>query len=109
MLPNLKLLRQERGISQQKLADILGLRQQTINYYENHKIEPDIGTLIRIAEYFETSVDYVIGNTNIRHKIEPTTTYHLNDTESELLSKYRALSPAQRACVIHVIDTILEK
>ena len=53
MLPNLKLLRQKRGISQQKLADALGVSQQSINHYENHKIEPDIATLIKIADYFD--------------------------------------------------------
>ncbi len=52
MLPNLKLLRQKRGISQQKLADAIGVSQQSINHYENHKIEPDIATLIQNSGLF---------------------------------------------------------
>ena len=40
MLPNLKRLRQEYGISQQRLADALQISQPSINKYENHKIEP---------------------------------------------------------------------
>ena len=45
MLPNLKLLRKEYGISQQVLADMMGVSQQSINQYENHSIEPDIALL----------------------------------------------------------------
>lgn len=109
MLQNLKLLRQKRGISQQKLADALGMSQQSINHYENHKIEPDITTLIKIADFFETSVDYVIGHTDISRRIEPTDAYSLNAEEGNVIAKYRALSQKERACVAQVIDTFLER
>ena len=57
MLPNLKLLRKEYGISQQRLADVLGVSQQSINQYENHRVEPDIRVLSALADYFNTSID----------------------------------------------------
>ena len=47
MLVNLKKLREEIGVSQRALADAVGVSQQSINKYENHKIEPDIETLNR--------------------------------------------------------------
>lgn len=109
MLPNLKLLRQEKKISQQKLADALGLSQQSINHYENHKIEPDIGTLIKLADFFDTSIDYIVGHTEIVRRIEPTAAYHLNETEADLITRFRSLSPKQRACVSQVIETLLDK
>ena len=109
MLPNLRKLRQERGISQQRLADAIGLSQQSINHYENHKIEPDIMTLTQIADFFETSIDYLVGHTEIRQRIEPTQAYHLNENEASLITQYRALSPKERACVAQVIETLLEK
>lgn len=61
MVKNLKELRVQAGISQQQLADVIGVSQQSINKYENHNIEPDIRTLVALADYFETSVDYLIG------------------------------------------------
>ena len=70
MLKNLKKLREEKGISQKQLADVVSVSQQSINKYENHNIEPDIDTLIKMADYFETSVDYIIGHSKIRRKIE---------------------------------------
>ena len=66
MLKNLRLLREEKGMSQKQLADCIGVSQQSINKYENHNVEPDIGALIRIADCFSTSVDYIIGHTEER-------------------------------------------
>lgn len=63
-MENLKKLRLERNISQQKLAEAIGLSQQTITKYENGKSQPDFQTLMALAEYFHTSTDYLIGYTN---------------------------------------------
>ena len=63
MVKNLKALRTEHNLSQQALAAKLGISQQAINKYENHSIEPDIDTLIAMADLFHVSVDYLIGRT----------------------------------------------
>lgn len=51
MLKNLKKLRLRKGLSQQRLADIIGVSRQSVNKYENHSIEPDIDTLISLANF----------------------------------------------------------
>ena len=63
MLERLKLLREREGISQKALADRIGVSQQSVNKYENHNVEPDLETLIRMADFFGTSVDWLIGRT----------------------------------------------
>lgn len=108
MLPNLKLLRSEKGISQQRLADAVDVSQPSINKYENHKIEPEIAVLCRIADYFNTSVDYLVGHTDIRQKFEPTAPYHLNDEESEFLTRFRHLSAQERACILTTMQLFLQ-
>lgn len=105
MLKNLKTLRDEAGISQKQLAETIGVSQQSINKYENHNIEPDIDTLIRMADYFNTSVDYLIGHTDIRRKIEHVAAYDLNQQERFLVEGFRKLSNKQKACVLTVIDS----
>ena len=105
MLKNLKPLREQASISQKQLADAIGVSQQSINKYENHNIEPDIGTLVRIAEYFNTSVDYLIGHTDIRRKIEQVHPYDLNDMERALIDGFRQLSLKQRECILTMIDS----
>ena len=109
MLPNLRLLRKEYGISQQKLADEIGMSQQSINQYENHDTEPDIMTLSKLADFFETSIDYLVGHTDIKSHLEPTSAYHLNADEGDLITKYRTLTPKERACVAQVVETLLER
>ena len=61
MVERLKKLRTEFNISQQQLADVIGVSQQSINKYENHNVEPDIETLKAMANYFNVSIDYLVG------------------------------------------------
>ena len=108
MLTNLKKLREDASISQKAVADAIGVSQQSVNKYENHNIEPDIETLIRIADFFETSVDYLIGHTSVRRKIEEVHVFELNDRESKVMEQYRSLTSKQKACVNVVIDSYSE-
>ena len=57
----LKKLRKQKKISQLKLAMDLGLNQNTVSRYENMEREADYSTLIKIADYFDVSVDYLLG------------------------------------------------
>ena len=59
----LKELRKKKGISQQRLATDLNTTQNTISRYETGEREPGIDELIKIADYFNVSVDYLIGRT----------------------------------------------
>ncbi len=104
MVKNLKKLRAEAGVSQQQLADVIGVSQQSINKYENHNVEPDISTLIALSDYFSTSVDYLIGNTDLKRKIEVVHTFDLNDDEKEIIEKYRKTSDKNKK----IIELILE-
>ena len=94
MVENLRELRENSGISQKKLAEIVGVSQQAINKYENHNTEPDIETLKRMASFFSTSVDYLIGYDN--PNIDTTRNTFLSPQEQELLALYRSLSPKQQ-------------
>lgn len=102
MLVRLKQLRWERGISQQVLADAVLVSQASINKYENHSIEPEPNILIRIADYFGTSVDYLIRHNDERripltgtsfHQGDPTTNDNGSDRKNEN-SRYR-YSPSE--------------
>ena len=108
MLKNIKLLRKEAGVSQKELGENIGASQQSINKYENYNIEPDIETLIRIANFFNTSVDFIVGNTDIRHKIEAVSPYELNEEESQLVDGYRKLTPKQKDCIATVVSSYEE-
>lgn len=55
-------LMDERGISQKNLAQELHLAPSTVGNYANAYREPDFETLIKIADYFSVSTDYLIGH-----------------------------------------------
>lgn len=60
----LKELRQSKGISQLKLAMDLNMNQNSISRYENGIREADYSTLIKFADYFNVSIDYLLERTN---------------------------------------------
>ena len=60
----LKKLRKMRKISQLKLAIDLNMNQNTISRYENLEREADYETLIKLADYFGVSIDYLLGRTD---------------------------------------------
>lgn len=109
MVKNLRELRKNAGLSQQQLADILGTSQQSINKYENHAVEPDIETLITMAKLFNTSVDYLIGNTCINHIIEPTTHFDLNCDEEKLLTNYRKANLNEKSIIQNTLNAFITK
>lgn len=59
----LKELRKKKGISQLRLATDLNTTQNTISRYETGEREPGISELIKIADYFNVSVDYLVSRT----------------------------------------------
>lgn len=62
ILPSrLKLLRQEKGLTQQQLSDELGLNSVTYLRYEKGQREPSLDLLIEFAKYYDVSLDFLVG------------------------------------------------
>ncbi len=60
----LKDLRNQKGISMDKLATDLGVKKSRVNMWENNGTVPRSNILINLAKYFAVSTDYLIGNDN---------------------------------------------
>ena len=54
-------LRKKKGITMKQLGEVVDLAESTISQYETGKREPDNETLLKISEYFEVTVGYLIG------------------------------------------------
>lgn len=63
----LKFLRNEKGENLDKIAKYLGVSIQTISNYENEKREMTPDTIIKLANYFNVSTDYLLGKSNERN------------------------------------------
>ena len=57
----LKQIMTETGVTQQQVADGIGVSAQAMNHYIHGRREPDISTLIKLADYFDVSIDYLVG------------------------------------------------
>lgn len=57
----IRLLRQQKGLSQQMLGEMLGVSAVAVGKWERGQTQPDIPTLMRLAEIFEVSVDELCG------------------------------------------------
>ena len=63
----LKFLRTEKGESLEKIANYLNVTIQTISNYENEKRDMTPDTILKLADYFEVSTDYLLCKTDIRN------------------------------------------
>lgn len=66
----LKYLRTNKGLSQQKIADYIGITRQGYGKYEDGTSEPDQKTLVKLASYFDVTTDYLLGKSHEPHLTE---------------------------------------
>lgn len=63
----LKALRKSLNLTQKELGEKLNVSGRVVGYYESNDRFPDKDTLTKIADFFEVSVDYLLGRTNIKN------------------------------------------
>ncbi|MDE6726482.1 MAG: helix-turn-helix transcriptional regulator [Oscillospiraceae bacterium] len=64
----LKDLREDANLKQENIAQILGMKQQQYSEYERGKRELPLRVCIKIAKYYDVSIDYIVGLTNDKRK-----------------------------------------
>ncbi len=105
-LDNLKKLREDKKITQIKLSTDLGVSQELISRYELGSSFPQPNMLIKLANYFNCSVDYLLGITDI-----PVTIKSLDKNDIELntiIEKYNSLSSNKKEklkCFLDFLQT----
>ena len=90
----IKDLRIDRNMTQQDLADTLSVAKSTIGMWENGKREPDLETILKIADFFNCSVDYLIGRDTSR--INDDVLDKANELDLDALSFYGNIFEAQK-------------
>ncbi|WP_430106021.1 helix-turn-helix domain-containing protein [Paenibacillus validus] len=59
------ILREKSALTQEELANKLGISRASLSHYENNRREPDFNTTLKIANFFQVSTDYLIGRADI--------------------------------------------
>ena len=99
-------LRKERNLKQEDLAILLGMTRQGYSYYEKGLRAPDPATLQKLSQYFGVSIDYILGNTDVRTVLPGETP--LTDGEKALLDLFKRVPQQQQALVLEMIKVALQ-
>lgn len=102
----LRELRGEKGLTLIDVSSFLGLTPQVLSRYERGDREPDLNTLIMLANYYEVSIDYLLGRENEFGQI--ITNYDLSEDEKTLISRFRQLSDTRKETVLDSVSYMLD-
>jgi transcriptional regulator with XRE-family HTH domain len=87
----LKELRLEKGLLQKDIADYLNITRPTVAHYENGTRKPDHEILEKLATFFDVTIDYLLGRTNIRNEETVQNIKNAIDDNPELLELWNRL------------------
>ncbi|WP_312614563.1 helix-turn-helix transcriptional regulator [Oscillibacter sp.] len=99
-MERLKQLREAKGLTQLRLAMELNVSQETISGYEIGKAVPPAEMLIKLADTLDSSVDYILGRTDIKSTLRAS---ELNEQEAEMLLILRKQPADKRIFVFDMI------
>lgn len=106
-LENLRIIRESRNITQTNLATALGVTQELISRYELGTAFPQPNRLIELANFFNCSVDYLLGITDDFRPIELLTEENKLTEQTKLFTKYSSLSKEDQSTVDKFIEFLL--
>lgn len=88
----IKLLRQERNLTQQKLSELTGITLRSIINYENAVHEPNSKSMVLLENFFNVSGSYLRGETEERDQMVWDDSEIMDEVEKQLISSMKALS-----------------
>ena len=99
----LKALREERGLSQVELAKQLDISASAIGMYEVNSREPSDDIKTKIAEYFDVSVDYLLGVSGVRN---PNSAKHEDKEFAAFWEEYKDLEDADKNILLATLKAV---
>lgn len=99
----LKLLRKAQHLTQEEVAKNINVARSTYTYYEREEREMNFDTLVKLADFYNVSVDYMLGRTINPDFMSSQPTY--SPEEIDIIKKYRTLNEIRQEAVRDLIDT----
>ena len=97
-LDNLRKLREQKNITQIKLSTDLEVSQELISRYELGTSFPQPQMLIKLANYFNCSVDYLLGIADVSMPVNYLVNNYNNKKDIDIINKYNSLSSEDKKC-----------
>ncbi len=105
----IRYLRDEKGITQQILANHTSVSKSSINMYERGEREPSLETIEAIADYFNVDMEYLIGKSDIPNRLLATPAApELASDVRDLVTAYDKLNPTGRRKAREFVDDLTE-
>lgn len=103
----IKDLREELGLTQIAFAKILNISNSTLSQYENGDRVPSDATKIKIADYFDVSLDYLLGRSSVRKPtpVSKDGPNKQNEMDRRLISYVNQMTPEQKALLLALLQT----
>ena len=88
-----------KGLTQEEVANALGIPRGTYAHYELNKREPDTEMIVKLADFFAVSIDEMLS-----HKVNGGLYSALTQTEKKILENYRKLNAENKKEIDNLID-----
>lgn len=100
----LRELRKVNNISQQKLSSYLNFGYTAIANYESGRNQPSLDTVKKIAQYFDVTVDYLIGASDYQRRGN-----EITEKEAELLEIFRRMNEEEKDALLKVVNLMFRE
>ena len=104
-MDSIKLLRKSRKMSQQSLANALGVSRSTIAMWETAGSQPDNASLLQLADYFGVTVDFLLGREDEKAKKEVAALSD-DDLDYQIIKLLSELSPQKQQLALDLLQTL---
>lgn len=105
----LKTLREQNNLTQRSLAEKINVTHGAIGNWEMGKRDPDISTLVKIADYFGVSIDYLVGHSSEPYAVStPNLSDEYTDAEKRVIAAYRTLVPGMQDYILEMIEKLAD-
>lgn len=106
---NIKEIREKRNITQSELAHAIGVKQEAISSYEHGRTTFSVDVLIKLADYFNTSTDYLLERTDDESPIKNVNFNQLNNLSYRLINNFIMLNDDKKQEVIWYSEAIRKR
>ena len=100
MMNRLKELRLEKNLLQSDIAKVINKSERTVGFYETGERDMGTETLAKLANFFNVSIDYLLGTSNIRN---------INETDVAFLSGASGLNETNKMIIKNTLEALLAK
>ncbi len=106
---NLKKIRKKRNITQLRLATEIGLSQEAISSFEKNGTNIKLEYLVKIADFLNTTVDYILERTNNDAPLREVISNIVDNDQNELINNYAQLNNYQRKDLVWYSNALKNK